>query len=240
VTIFHCPGCHTTKFVPGQFAPGEEPHCKECMAKLQPVSPRVRKELTMSETATKTEAPAGNGDLATAQGGMIPAPAAPPAPGKDLSLLMSPQRIRSFTNLDVKSDEGLALLTRCEAQSGKKFEECINLKINLVAVYIKTWWKIEVSEEGEETQTEQARIVLIDDQNETYGCSSVGVRDSLREIVAAKGIGPWRPGLPVRLVQVAFTRKKTGGGAGEPGRIFKLLYEPEPKPAAAAKAKARC
>lgn len=163
------------------------------------------------------------------RGEMIQAPASPPMiPGKDTSLLGGDQQQRVWTNLDLATDEGLSQAMMCMSAGCKKFEMHLNTVIKLHAVYLHDVEMVD-PESGEVTNLK--RIVLLDENGEGYECCSSGVLQCLRILLTAKGLGPWKPGLPVKLIQVSFTRKDNG----QPGRIFKLLYCPEPKgqPAAA-------
>lgn len=179
-----------------------------------------------TETITQTNLSATANNDAPAQRGEIITP--PPGPGLDASLIYGQIRRRIWTNLDLKTDDGLALAMMCEGEGGKPVASAINETILLRAVYIHDWSKQVMDEQTGELITQVLqRTVLIAADGMIYSCSSTGVLDSLRVLIAAKGQGPWDPPLPVKLLQIQFKRSDSG----EPGRIFKLQYVPPAKPA---------
>lgn len=137
----------------------------------------------------------------------VPAPEAngqPVAAGPRtvLDMLARDDRVPAMT-FDPKTDEGGWLLQKCEEDTRDKLREMIGQTLKVRHVYSRV---LDFTHPDTGEVYPILRIVLVDTDDNTYGCASAGVGDSILRLALRHGPPPWPAGIPV-LVKQQITRK---------------------------------
>lgn len=131
-------------------------------------------------------------------------PAAAPAEiatDNNNSLLVGESRRQTFSSWTPTTMAERKLYYNAINMPGKKLAESVNLVINVKHIYAETC-EYKDKETGE--LTPGVRIVLIDDEGNSYNTSSIGIYNCLSKIFQIFGTpDQWESPLPLRVKQIA-------------------------------------
>lgn len=87
----------------------------------------------------------------------------------------------------------------------KRLADMINLTINVKDIYCEV---VECTQESTGELIACPRIVLIDEEGESYQCVSLGIHGAIKKLIAALGEPTWSPAVPLLVRQVAKGERK--------------------------------
>ena len=105
-----------------------------------------------------------------------------------------------FCSFSPDTVEGKKSLYKAITNPDHKITDMVGKEIDIRDVVVATCQFID-EETGETTPGN--RTILIDTNGISYGCSSTGVYNALRNLIAIFGSPTWADGLPVRVGQIS-------------------------------------
>jgi hypothetical protein len=111
----------------------------------------------------------------------------------------------SFCSMDAKTDEEKGKLFNATNNPDARLSDCINQKIYVKDLYIEV-----VNCTNEETGeiTPAPRIVIIDKDNKSYQCVSVGIYSALKKMIQIYGVPTWSTPIPIMVKQITKGARK--------------------------------
>jgi len=106
-------------------------------------------------------------------------------------------RRRVFTNLDMTSDLGKAIVISCFSGADLPNDELQKKTFYLQNFLMHTAYM--ANEDGEKVEVK--RCVLIDKDGQTTSFCSDGIISGIGNLVQVYGMGPWEPAIPVKVVE---------------------------------------
>lgn len=109
----------------------------------------------------------------------------------------------SYCSIKGDSREALVAMYNAINSPDHKLSDFIGKKLNIIDISIES---VEIMNEETGEMAANARVVLIDENGESYTCVSSGIYSAIKKLVAVFGEPTWEPALPVE-VQNLSTKK---------------------------------
>lgn len=109
----------------------------------------------------------------------------------------------SYCSIKDDSREALVAMYNAINSPDHKLSDFIGKKLNIKDISIE---RVENMNEETGEMAANARVVLIDENGESYTCVSSGIYSAIKKLVAVFGEPTWQPALPVE-VQNLSTKK---------------------------------
>ena len=110
-----------------------------------------------------------------------------------------------FCSMKADTDDDKMVMFNAMNNPDKRLSDCINMKIMAKDLYIEV-----VNCTNEETGeiTACPRIVIIDAENVSYQCVSVGIYSALKKVIQVFGTPTWHNPIPLEIKQVTKGARK--------------------------------
>lgn len=109
----------------------------------------------------------------------------------------------SYCSINGDSREALVAMYNAINSPDHKLSDFVGKKLNIKDISIE---RVENMNEETGEMAANARVVLIDENGESYTCVSSGIYSAIKKLVAVFGEPTWEPALPVE-VQNLSTKK---------------------------------
>lgn len=109
----------------------------------------------------------------------------------------------SYCSIKGDSREALVAMYNAINSPDHKLSDFVGKKLNIIDISIE---RVENMNEETGEMAANARVVLIDENGESYNCVSSGIYSAIKKLVAVFGEPTWEPALPVE-VQNLSTKK---------------------------------
>ncbi len=110
-----------------------------------------------------------------------------------------------FCSMKATTDDEKARLYNAMNNPDKRLSDCINMQIKAKDLYIEV---VQCTNEETGEITPCPRIVIIDDENVSYQCVSIGIYSALKKVIQVYGAPTWKTPVKMEVKQISKGTRK--------------------------------